>query len=67
VEGLEQAGEIVGRNPGPGVFHSEASSSVVEAGGDLNPAAFGAVVADGIVNEVVGQAFQQDRVACDGV
>jgi len=38
---------------GPGFFHGQASTSVIEAGDDLDPSAFGGVVADGVVDEVV--------------
>src|SRR5262249_17364091 len=65
-KGLEQARHFVVRDKRPGIVDRQLSETVDGVGRDGDLAAVGQVVADGVVDQVLGQAFQQHRVSGDG-
>jgi hypothetical protein len=61
---VRKAVDLVAGHDRAGVLDNEVGVSVRDAGRDGDPAVVG-VVADGVVDQVVCQAFQQDWVAED--
>src|SRR6266498_1658253 len=60
---FEQARDFVGRDGRPGVLDSEVRVVFHSAGADSDLAVFGQVVTDGVVDQVLGEPFQQYWVA----
>jgi hypothetical protein len=64
-ERFEQARDFVGRDGWSGVLDGEVRVVFDSAGADGDLAVFGQVVTDGVVEQVLGEPFQQYWVALD--